>query len=378
MSEVDIYDPTIIEPVELKEDLDMNKLQDFVINLGRKYSLELNSFNFSLSKTQLYFFSYPTFRNKIREFQHWSTYKIHLMVNIKYFKIVYDTLLKNFNEFGVDFTDEKPLLYFKIMNGNHYMIENTVSWNIIPFNYYDKIDQTNPNKEFINTRIDPTLKYTKDGKEYNYEFMLNPIFVFYVCNSKESNIDETKNLISLLMKLFPENKDMELPNHYPRFNFKLNSLLYFSVGDSTEKIHQLCGSSGLNPDGTYNCTSTGMKGLMRPSFNYTIPNEYEEIKTKCTISNENECNKNNNFSKKFSNHELCKWSTNKCIENPIYSPNLLALDDNNSLANIYHEIGYPEIYEKFKSEILQEQVDKKYLKYKTKYLELKKKLSKIY
>jgi hypothetical protein len=342
-----------IKKIDLTEPLDINKVKKFVTNVAKKYGIDTHPWrSFSSSDTQLYFISNEMFfgLDGVRNFQHFSTYKIHLMVKLSYFKIVYDTLFKNIDKFGTSYDDEKPLLYFKLMQIKELSVSPTSNYGLgfLPTPYpnvtlTDLIDFSTSDVNHI--RLHPRTYTRTDGETYHNELLFSPVFVFYVCSGK---IDEMKNLSTLLMQLFPEipeNKEMEV-HYYPRFNFKLNSLLYFSIGDSIEKINQ-CDENQYK-------IKKYKEGKSGKQYQYVIPSEYYEKQATCARhDNEKDCNNSNGFSKEFSNHTLCTWQTDKCVKNPIYSPHLLTIMDFTgdyetdilSIKKIYNEIGHPEIYD---------------------------------
>lgn len=345
-----------IKKVELTEPLDIDKVKEFVTNLAKKYGIETHPWrSFSSSNTQLYFISNEMFFgiDGVRKFQHFSTYKIHLMVKLSYFKIVYDTLFRNIDKFGTSYDDEKPLLYFKLMQIKELSVSPTSTYGLgfLPtpnVTLTDLIDFSTSDANHIT--LQPRTYTRSDGETYHNELLFSPVFVFYVCSGK---IDEMKNLSTLLMQLFPEipeNKEMEV-HYYPRFNFKLNSLLYFSVGDSIEKINQ-CDENQYK-------MKKYIEGKSGKQYQYVIPREYYEKQASCARhETEKDCNNSNHFSKEFSNHTLCTWQTDKCVKNPIYSPHLLTIRDFTgdnetdilSIQKIYNEIGHPEIYHKLLAE----------------------------
>lgn len=97
---------------------------------------------------------------------------------------------------------------------------------------------------------------------------------------------------------------------------KLNNNIYLCIGDSFDKINK--------------------------SDEYTIPIEYKEILNSCSqiLNSYSQIKNPNKFSKKISNHNLCKFIDNKWIPNDITSIYYLVNKSNDSILNIFKEIGY--------------------------------------
>ena len=172
-------------------------------------------------------------------------------------------------------------------------------------------------------------KKKTDQNEYNLEKIDESNIVFYIklnpIRKEEYNISEefkktdeykeflkekqaTSNqykirlIIQKLMELFPDSLNIG-SGFYPRFNFKINNSIFISFGDGTNKEEKIDDPRFIRPS-DYNVTT-------------------------CLINkNEIDCNKVNEKTLFYSNHELCKYNHEKkiCGLNNIKSYNKLLLN----------------------------------------------------
>lgn len=183
---------------------------------------------------------------------------------------------------------------------------------------------------------DPPNKYvlisSGRSQKYEYEYVFSPIIVFY------SKLSEMKQLTSELLKLFPDNetKTYTLANFYPRFNLKLNNMIFFTYDSADVKSNEFrCG-------GLPYCTQSKSK--------FKIPIEFDAIRSKCSTQDDKEkCANSTILSDKIANKKLCRWNTetSTCDVNPIKTPELLASIKHGSIKEMYEIIGQEQVYNSF-------------------------------
>jgi hypothetical protein len=212
-----------------------------------------------------------------------NKYKIHINIKLEFLFWTIDYIINNSKKFIVKINGLKKPLF-------SYLKVHSDFWNF-------------------------TVLRDKKSIIDNEKILYSPNIVFY--QYEDSNPEITKicfqKLVKVLLELLPDNLNI-FSNIYSKYSFKLNNNIYLCIGDSVDKINK--------------------------SDKYTIPIEYKEIIDSCSdIKNKNQCNNINKISKKLSNHSLCKFSNNKCIPNDITSIYYLVKKNNNSINNIFNDIG---------------------------------------
>jgi len=218
-------------------------------------------------KTKKQFDYIVTHENKIKIEQNnldKSLYlKLHLNVQFKYFFWTLETIIKNKNKFN--------------MNG-------------LPLFYYCKF-----NCLFSQDIVLPDL--AKLGNEILYEANV----VFYL-DDKEN----CKFLIKILQEIFPPNLHYISSNKIPRFNIRINPLIYLGLGDGSHKEDLVESELENGEENT-------------PKNKYKTFDEYLTIMRKCKDNiTEKTCLDANIFSKNISGHNLCVWDEKgepKCSKN---------------------------------------------------------------
>jgi len=134
-----------------------------------------------------------------------------------------------------------------------------------------------------------------------------PNIVFYQYEDTDQEITKLcfQKLVKVLLKLFPDNLQIS-SKIYSKYSLRLNDNIYLQTGDAIAKIKQ--------------------------SDEYTIPVEYKKILESCSL-------KKNKLVKKLSNHILCKYVDKKWIPNDLNSINYLVKKNNNSINQIFIDIG---------------------------------------
>lgn len=187
--------------------------------------------------------------------------------------------------------------------------------------------------------------YMYDGKSYLFEHVFTPTLVCYVPD------DRTKNVLDILLRLFsdadPSFDRFRMPNYYPRFNVKINNMIYIGIGEGYDKMHF---GGKTNP-----CSDDKGRLVCRkvdPEENpYTIPIEYKAIQDQCdTINTKEVCDDVNRLPHIVSHSTLCKWKDDTCQVNPIFSPNLLVSKKDPSLKHLYERIGQSRLWDEWNSE----------------------------
>lgn len=219
-----------------------------------------------------------------------SNYKIHMMVDLQFLFWTIETIIKNNEKFIINLNNEtKPLFsHFKIHTDfyNYSVLSN-------------KKAQCNYDKNL-----------------YKDEYLYRPNIVFYQYDDVDVNITKIcfEKLIIVLRELFPNELNIS-SNKYSKFTFKINNNLFLCIGDGIDKFNS--------------------------SNEYTIPIEYNDIINKCSLQqNKFDCDNLNLKSYELSNHKLCDFDNDICKINNINSINYMVKKNNNSINNIYKEIGY--------------------------------------
>lgn len=173
--------------------------------------------------------------------------------------------------------------------------------------------------------------YTYNGKDYLYEPFFPPMIAIYASDDTVAT-----RIASKLLELFDDKdtSDMVIPIT-PRLNFKLNNMVYFSLGDSVTKFMSIEKNCTRMQD-KYNCTNKD---------DLQLPDEYKEIMSLCsTQKSKDTCQKLNSLPKNLSNHSLCQWTKDKCDSVSKLSPFLL-IDKKETIQSIYEKIGQKARYD---------------------------------
>lgn len=292
-----------------------------------------------------------------------SIYKVHLNFNYMYIEDVLEMILKHAKSlYTTDYpilckiardkplsvgTGQSPFVINKSITSTKFALNEFYHRFKTPYSLKNADEIMNGFKHINDEKKDNKCvfdtSYTYGGKLYESELLFDPIIVFYT-----KNIDHAKHLITQLLLLFPDSttRHMVFPHHYPRFNFKINNMIYIGVGESTIKyktIDDACMIGDTSP-GMCNphieCSGT-------EQTKYIIPDEYKMIKRQChTASTKDTCQSRNDVPMYVSNHELCKWDENKCVPNDsIYTPNLL-LDYQAGEGNMHPITSIEHLYER--------------------------------
>jgi hypothetical protein len=164
----------------------------------------------------------------------------------------------------------------------------------------------NFNKFIVNGKpLFSFLKFHTDFYIFTEKLYYPPNIVFYQYEDKDPEVTKLcfQKLVQVLLKLFPDTLNIS-SKIYSKFSFKLNNNIYLVIGDGYDKINK--------------------------SNEYTIPVEYKEIIQSCSKDKIK-------LVKKLSNHDLCK----NVIDDNI---NYLVKKDNNSINNIFIDIGLDPIF----------------------------------
>ena len=257
-------------------------------NIFRTFSTKLNlpgiAINYKLcntSKNINYQYKYCRMLDKTNIIcNHTNKYKIHINIKLEYLFWTIEHIINNSKKFIIK---KKPVFsFFKI------------------------------HIDFYNFTVLRNKNTIYNNEEKNY-----PNIVFYQYDDVYPNITKLcfQHLVATLLELFPNNLNIS-SRIYSKFSLKLNNNIYLCIGDSFDKINK--------------------------SDEYTIPIEYKEILNSCSqiLNSYSQIKNPNKFSKKISNHNLCKFVNNKWIPNDITSIYYLVNKNNDSILNIFKEIGY--------------------------------------
>jgi len=170
---------------------------------------------------------------------------------------------------------------------------------------------------------DRSNTYTLNGEEYEFETVFTPNFVFYT----ESDA-YTKLLLTYLKVVFSDEyskkNDSVYLDYYPRFNIKINDMIYVSYGDTRNKEREMICEE---KDRHYRCGSR-----------LSLPDEYQEIVDSCHTKRDIiTCKQSNKFPKRVSGHELCEWKNSNCRSKNIFSPALLG-NGKKSIRDLYRQL----------------------------------------
>ena len=256
-------------------------------------------------------------------------FKIHLTVRDKYIFWTVHKLILNLGKF----LDEKGILR---------ILKFKIIMNVVNFNYAEEYVDEYPSDLYLKgyNVAENGLTYTYNENEYIRESIFEANIVIYPLifdevigeenieknrETRERNRANIRETIKILVELFPDSLQDVGSKKYPRFNFRVNNIVYcaFGNGDDKENIADDI---------------------------YTQPTEYKKVK--CNTTNDgNTCLMNNANSKILSNTELCTYSKDGiCKEKNILSkyklvykktPSALVIDDKqlDSITNIYEYIG---------------------------------------
>ena len=178
-----------------------------------------------------------------------------------------------------------------------------------------------------------------NGQKYEFEYLVDPIIVFYT-----TDLEYTRKLIKILKYSFPDSKTESMTagiDYYPRFNIKINNMVYVSIGNSNDKMDK------------NKCVNNNGKLICEPDQLPPLPLEYKEIQEKCGLEkNENRCHILNSIPSKISKHSLCQWKENECKPRRTLSSHYL-IGDKKSIRNVYEELDQIEVFKKTATQELQ-------------------------
>lgn len=254
--------------------------------------------------------------------------KIHLSIKPEYLLYATELIIKN---------------YLKLMRGeplNDDMKREIIK--IIPEISEDMFILKRPNFDYF--KIIPDFFFSYLSSEFNKNYKRLPSIAFY-----PYSFLHCKEIINGLKEIFSEEIINKISlNTAPRYNLRINKIIYISFGDGDGKEH---------------------------NYSYNQPTEYIKLEETCkTKMNEIDCLKINEFSQAYSDHDICIFdkSDNKCKKND--NIDRLSLVYNfgkyNKLETIYNELEIESKPAKI------EDFEKKYKKYKMKYLALKQYINK--
>jgi len=294
-----------------------------------------------------------------------GSFKIHLMFNIKYMKIVLLLLFQSL------LRPKKIPVIFKVVNYNHITaipgragIPTPQFIDSLDTNYkygasnnekekYGRLGETfiySPaelKKYPVSYKGSNTFKLTGETKKHKFtqepfelETLFDPVIVFYT-----NDEDYTKMLLKELLQIFPDDparSDWVLPHFYPRANVKINNMIYLSNGGYNSKYEGItCRRGASGPE----CTMENSKKIL------DLPTEYQDIQSTCSSRQEkDQCHAANRFPMAVSDHKLCKWESEKreCKPHRVYSQHLL-LKDYESLKELYEAVDQGAVLERFEA-----------------------------
>lgn len=316
--------------------------EEYIVFL-QKYTF-IDGFRYLIDPTnqQLYCYYHTNELNDTND----TEVKIHLMCKPEYMPIVIDTIITNRDKFMIhsDNPDKHPMFTFKIIP-NNYAQEFPLQ----------RFHSTEKNPEELQKQFRPT-PYLFNGIAYESELVYPPGIVFYL---QSIYLDR---YLSILFSLFPDDKtiDYTWPHYYPRFNMKINNIIYVAFTGADDKFNSISCDVSTVPA---QCSSVQI-------HNYLLPQEYKDIQDKCSSLSVDTCN-DNAFSRTISDSTLCKWNPkqNQCERSLSLSPHFLLKarggtiidydEDENpiysekkrvSIKDMYeHRIKHPELYEAFTS-----------------------------
>jgi hypothetical protein len=186
--------------------------------------------------------------------------------------------------------------------------------------------------------LNPPNKYMlisgRSRNHYEYEYVFSPIIVFY------SKLSEMNQLTTELLKLFPDEKTKQyntLTNFYPRFNLKLNNMIFFTYDSADVKSNEIT------------CMALPYC-IQKTKSKFKIPIEFDAIRSTCSTQDDvQKCANSNILSDKIANKKLCRWNRDEsvCEVNPIKTPELLASTKLDSIEGMYEIIGQEQVYKSF-------------------------------
>ena len=195
-----------------------------------------------------------------------------------------------------------------------------------------------------------TNSYHFDGKQVEFEAVFPPCVVFYMpsnggtyrTESGEIVPEELPELVDILLELFPDEltKNMTLPHYYPRMNFKLNNILYFSKGAFQNKEKSFSCHEPTEYS-SFECNTVDNQ--------YNIPKEFEESRESCQDKiTEESCHALNSLSLQTADKKICKWDGRggQCKPNPIKSIDFYVLP-NQTVKSYYQAVEQEAIYNSF-------------------------------
>ena len=265
--------------------------------------------------------------------------KIHIMFRKDGLPFVLNRLFSNLSVLHIQFkiVSPYPLGYYKEWSPFPY-----INGSDMRMDYGKDLSRLNPltpdeiySAPIRNSGYDT---YMYNGKSYEFEHVFTPTLVCYVPHAR------TKDVLALLLQLFSDDDPtfnmFRMPNFYPRFNVKINTMIYIGIGEGHDKMH-----FGFKHDPCNYSKDNRMECISDDVSPYTIPDEYKAIQDKCTsLQSKSDCDVINDLPKTVSHSTLCRWQDDTCQVTPVYSPNVLVSTAEPSLAHLYKRIGQERIW----------------------------------
>ena len=252
-----------------------------------------------------------------------SFIKIHLNVKLEYLFWTLEKIISNLKKFIVN--NNLIITQFKFIN-KFCQYNGILETFFSDYPYlYEPDKKYNPKDNTWEFRNNPNIKY-------KFEDIYEPNIVIYIKKEDDYTLlkNNVQNIIRNLVELFPDSLNIG-SEKFPRFNYKVNNTIYFAIGDSKEKMSY-----------TY-------------KKNYTKPLDLHECK--CREKNIEECRNFNLKIKNIIDKEPCRIHGDKCMENNIYSLDLMTyinpiphlykttsndeINNFNTLEEIYNFLGQP-------------------------------------
>jgi len=273
--------------------------------------------------------------------------KIHIVFRMDGLPFVLSRLFSSLSSLLIEFkiVSPYPLGYYKEWSPFPYTKGSDIHMNYGDLSRTDPLTPDDIYRAPILNRKHST--YTYDGNEYLFEPVLTPTMVCYVPDT------QTKEVLAILLTLFSDDDPLfdrfRMPHYYPRFNVKINNMLYMGLGEGHDKMHF---GAKSNPCRYSEDTGRMMCRKVDPAVNpYTIPVEYKKIQDECVTHLRKEtCDDSNRLPFMVSHSNMCRWKDETCQVNPIYSPNLLVYKNDPSLQRFYERIGQSRLWDEWSSE----------------------------
>jgi len=261
--------------------------------------------------------------------------KIHMAVKPEYIFYVCEMLIKHYDKFLFDdnLSDEQITKIKEIIPNFRTEIPEILN---MKGSYLD------------NFKLVPNFNLSNFSPAFKKAYNILPTFVFYPNFSTYST-----KIVNILKEIFNERVTNIIHiDKAPRYNLRINKMIYIGYGNGDHK--------------------PGTKLLYGRETDYDQPEEYYRLEEKCkTKLNKEDCLKINEFSQKYSDNDICSFDEQdgmcKISKNENRYNLVIHGSSFTSLKKIYNEI------EPKPAKI--EDYEQKYIKYKMKYLALRKQLS---